>query len=188
APMARGRTDVERLREGELVYTGALRTPVEAIAPTVPVGGRPTGVSAEGFALAGDVHVWRGDLAAADYSVPTPDGRPATREFAGERLARVVCADREMLDETDIGVIADALWDAQITRIGAGLERCARGNPRWHARSSRDSVSFSPRPPPGASGCKSRISRTPSGPRRGTPPRRPWRCCSHHDGRHPVGS
>src|SRR5207253_4148783 len=89
---------------------------------TVPVGGRPTGVSAEGFALAGDVHVWRGDLAAADYSVPTPDGRPATREFAGERLARVVCADREMLDETDIGVIADALWDAQITRIGAGLE------------------------------------------------------------------
>src|SRR5207244_9125944 len=34
APMARGRTDVERLREGELVYTGALRTPVEAIAPT----------------------------------------------------------------------------------------------------------------------------------------------------------
>jgi len=108
APMARGRTDVERLREGELVYTGALRT--------------PTGVSAEGFALAGDVHVWRGDLAAADYSVPTPDGRPATREFAGERLARVVCADREMLDETDIGVIADALWDAQIKRIGAGLE------------------------------------------------------------------
>src|SRR2546430_10215953 len=49
------RSDVERLREGELVYTGALRTPVEAIAPTVPVGGRPTGVSAEGFALAGDV-------------------------------------------------------------------------------------------------------------------------------------
>src|SRR5437870_8670694 len=123
APMARGRTDVERLREGELVYTGALRTPVEAIAPTVPVRGRPTGVAAEGFALAGDVHVWRGELAPADYSVPTPDGRPTTREFAGERLARVVCADREMLDEPDIGVIADALWDAQVTRIGEGLER-----------------------------------------------------------------
>src|SRR5439155_1430532 len=110
-------------REGELVYTGALRTPVEAIAPTVPVRGRPTGVAAEGFALAGDVHVWRGELAPADYSVPTPDGRPTTREFAGERLARVVCADREMLDEPDIGVIADALWEAQVTRIGAGLER-----------------------------------------------------------------
>ena len=128
-PMARGRTDVERLREGELVYTGALRTPVEAIAPTVPVRGRPTGVSAEGFALAGDVHVWRGELTPADYSVPTPDGRPTTKAFAGERLARVVCADREMLDETDISVIADALWDAQVTRIGEGLDRVRARQP-----------------------------------------------------------
>ena len=74
-----GRTDPERLREQELVYTGVLRTPAEAIAATVPLGGRPTGVSAEGFALAGDVHVWRGQLAPRDYSVPTPDGRPVTR-------------------------------------------------------------------------------------------------------------
>src|SRR2546422_4161277 len=48
------RSDPERLREQELVYTGALRTPAEAIAATVPLGGRPTGVSAEGFALAGE--------------------------------------------------------------------------------------------------------------------------------------
>jgi (4-(4-[2-(gamma-L-glutamylamino)ethyl]phenoxymethyl)furan-2-yl)methanamine synthase len=120
---------VERLREGELVYTGALRTPVEAIAVTVPLRGQPTGMSAEGFALAGDVHVWRGELAPADYSVPTPDGRPTSREFAGERLARVVCADREMLDETDIGAIADALWDAQVTRIAAALERVRARQP-----------------------------------------------------------
>jgi len=116
-PRAAGRNDTERLREGELVYTGALRTPTEAIAATVPVSGRPTGVSAEGFALAGDVHLWRGELAPEDYSVPTPDGRPATRVFAGERLARVVCADREMLDDEGIGAIADALWDAQATRL-----------------------------------------------------------------------
>src|SRR3989449_7714869 len=51
-PVAAGRTDPERLREGELVYTGALRTPAEAIAATVPLDGRPTGVSTEGFALA----------------------------------------------------------------------------------------------------------------------------------------
>src|SRR5207302_5231982 len=54
APAALGRTDPERLREEELVYTGALRTPAEAIAAHVPLGGRSTGVSAEGFALAGD--------------------------------------------------------------------------------------------------------------------------------------
>src|SRR5205814_7858524 len=114
-PRAAGRNDTERLREGELVYTGALRTPTEAIAATVPVGGRPTGVSAEGFALAGDVHLWRGDLTPEDYSVPTPDGRPATRAFAGERLARVVCADREMLDDAGVDAIADALRSEEHT-------------------------------------------------------------------------
>jgi uncharacterized hydantoinase/oxoprolinase family protein len=99
------------------------------MATTVPVHGRETGVAAEGFALAGDVHVWRGQLAPADYSVPTPDGRPTTREYAGERLARVVCADREMLEQIDIDRIADALWNAQVTRIGECLDRVRARHP-----------------------------------------------------------
>jgi probable H4MPT-linked C1 transfer pathway protein len=115
--VASGRTDPERLASGELVYTGALRTPVEAIASHVPRCGALVNVAAEGFALAGDVHLWRGDLAAEDYSVPAPDGRPATREFAGERLARAICADREMLDDAAVSAIAAALADAQVARI-----------------------------------------------------------------------
>ena len=126
AVAARGRTDPERLQQGELVYSGALRTPAEAIAPTVPLRGEPSGVAAEGFAVAGDVHLWRGQLAPSDYSVPTPDGRPATREFAGERLARVVCADRDMLDEAAISAIADSLWEAQVDRIASAIVRIVR--------------------------------------------------------------
>ena len=87
------------LLSGELVYTGALRTPAEAVAPRVPLWGGRARVSADGFALIGDAHLWLGRLGPEDYTLPTPDGRPATREFAGERLARAVCADREMLDE-----------------------------------------------------------------------------------------
>ena len=86
-------------------------------------------MSAEGFALAGDVHVWRGQLAPRDYSVPTPDGRPVTRELAGERLARVVCGDREMLDEAAIDAIAAALWDAQVARIAAAVGQARRRHP-----------------------------------------------------------
>jgi len=128
-PVAAGRTDPERLERGELVYSGALRTPTEAIAPRVPVGGQPTAVSAEGFALAGDVHLWRGQLAPTDYTVPTPDGRAATREGAGERLARVVCGDREMLDAAAISAIADALWEAQVSRIAESVARVRARHP-----------------------------------------------------------
>jgi probable H4MPT-linked C1 transfer pathway protein len=127
-----GRTDPERLASGELVYTGALRTPVEAIVHTVPLAGGVAGVSAEGFALAGDVHLWRGDLAAADYSVPTPDGRPASPEFAGERLARVVCADRELLDDAAIRAIADHVAAAQVEQIAEAVGRVVERHPSLH--------------------------------------------------------
>jgi (4-(4-[2-(gamma-L-glutamylamino)ethyl]phenoxymethyl)furan-2-yl)methanamine synthase len=124
-----GQTDPERLISAELVYTGALRTPVEAIASCVPLGDALAGVSAEGFALAGDVHVWRGDLDPADYTCPTPDGRPTTREFAGERLARVVCADRDMLDEAAITQLADALARAQVRSIRSAIQRVLEPHP-----------------------------------------------------------
>ena len=127
---ARGRTDPERLREGELVYLGALRTPVEAITHEVPLGGAVAGVSAEGFSLAGDVHLWRGDLDPRDYTVPTPDGRPATREFVRERLARVVCADRDTIDDGGIDAIAEHVAEAQVARIAAALARVRERHPR----------------------------------------------------------
>jgi probable H4MPT-linked C1 transfer pathway protein len=128
-----GHTDPERLASGELVYTGALRTPTEAIASHVPYRGKRAGVSAEGFALIGDVHVWRGDLDPADYTCPTPDGRPPTREFAGGRLARVVCADCELLDAAGVSSIADALARAQVAGITAAIERVVARHPSLQA-------------------------------------------------------
>ena len=134
-PVVRGRvsalgtTDPARLASGELVYTGALRTPVEAITSEVPLGDSFARVSAESFALIGDVHVWRGDLAPEDYSVTAPDGRPASREFAGERIARVVCADRDMLDDQAISAIADAIADAQADLIGRAISQVRRRHP-----------------------------------------------------------
>lgn len=125
---ALGLTDPERLRSGELVYTGALRTPGEALVEQVPIPGGHAGVSAEGFALIGDALLWLGRLGTDAYTTPTPDGRPASREFAGERLARLVCADREMLDEAAIDGIALALAEAQLARVVGGLERVRR---RW---------------------------------------------------------
>jgi hypothetical protein len=123
AVAAKGRTDPERLRSGELLYLGALRTPVEAIVHSVPLSGGNAGVSAEGFATAGDVHLWRETLDPAVYTTPTPDGRPATREFAFERLARVVCADRDTIDERAVTRIAEAIAEAQVIRTMESIDR-----------------------------------------------------------------
>jgi (4-(4-[2-(gamma-L-glutamylamino)ethyl]phenoxymethyl)furan-2-yl)methanamine synthase len=123
---AAGRTDPGRLTSGELVYSGAVRTPVEAIVREVPLTDGLAAVSAEGFALVGDAHVWLGDLDPADYDA-TPDGRLSSREFAAERLARVVCADREMLDEAAITRIARAVAEAQAEQIGRAID-CVRSH------------------------------------------------------------
>lgn len=127
---AQGRTDPDRLGTGELVYTGVLRTPVEAVTHQVPLRGRPTGLASEAFALMGDVFLWLGILSSEDYTCPTPDGRPAARRFAGERLARAVCADAEMLNEQDINGIAAALAHAQLERITEALRQVRRRHPQ----------------------------------------------------------
>jgi (4-(4-[2-(gamma-L-glutamylamino)ethyl]phenoxymethyl)furan-2-yl)methanamine synthase len=126
---ALGWTDPDRLASGELVYSGAVRTPVEALAASVTLEGREVGLSAEAFALSGDVHVWLGDLQPVDYTAPTPDRRPATREFAGERLARAICADREMVSEPGVSAIAGTLAAAQVERIAAAVSRVHSRHP-----------------------------------------------------------
>jgi (4-(4-[2-(gamma-L-glutamylamino)ethyl]phenoxymethyl)furan-2-yl)methanamine synthase len=123
---ALGRTDPERLLAGELVYTGVLRTNVAAIVRRVPLRGGECPVASELFAVSGDAHVLLGSLAPDDYTCPTPDGRPPTPEFAGERLARVVCADGEMLGAGEIRAIAAAVAEAQVEEIAAALDRVSR--------------------------------------------------------------
>jgi probable H4MPT-linked C1 transfer pathway protein len=123
---ARGRTDPARLRTGELVYTGALRTPVCAIVRSVPLRGRRCRVAAERFAVAADVHVWRGRIEEDDYTCETPDGRGRGRPEAGARLARMVCADLEMLGDRDITAIAEHVARAQVRQIAAGIRQVMR--------------------------------------------------------------
>jgi (4-(4-[2-(gamma-L-glutamylamino)ethyl]phenoxymethyl)furan-2-yl)methanamine synthase len=127
---ALGHTDPERLLTSELVYSGALRTPAEAVVRQVPLWGGAATVSADGFAIIGDAHLWQGTLSSDDYTCAAPDGRPATRVFAGERLARLVCADRDMLDEAAIDGIAMALVAAQIQTLTKAIQKIRT---RWPA-------------------------------------------------------
>jgi probable H4MPT-linked C1 transfer pathway protein len=116
-----GKTDLEKLMNGELVYTGSLRTNVATIIHSVPLRGAVTRVSSEFFAQSGDVHLILGNIRELDYTAETPDGRGKTRDEALARLARVVCADIEMLTEQEILKIAKHVHEKQIEQIAQGL-------------------------------------------------------------------
>jgi probable H4MPT-linked C1 transfer pathway protein len=120
---AEGKNDLEKLINGELVYTGALRTNVAAIVNAVPVRGRLARVSSELFATSGDVHLILGNIGADDYTTETADGRGKSRVEALARLARVVCADIEMLSEDEIVSIARYIYHKQIEQILDGLKQ-----------------------------------------------------------------
>jgi (4-(4-[2-(gamma-L-glutamylamino)ethyl]phenoxymethyl)furan-2-yl)methanamine synthase len=127
--VARGWTDLDRLRAGELVYTGVLRTNLAAIAREVPVRGDACPVASELFAISADVHVVLDHLAPADYACPTPDGRDTGVTSARERIARLVCADTEQLAAEEIDAIARHLHAAQVAQIAAAAARVAERVP-----------------------------------------------------------
>jgi probable H4MPT-linked C1 transfer pathway protein len=97
-PKSRGRTDPERLRCGELVYSGVRRTPLCAL-----LGGFG---AAELFATTLDVYLTLGQVPEDPLDCDTADGRPATRAAAAARLARMICADLETSTEEEQHEIA----------------------------------------------------------------------------------
>jgi (4-(4-[2-(gamma-L-glutamylamino)ethyl]phenoxymethyl)furan-2-yl)methanamine synthase len=123
---ARGRTDTARLRTGELVYTGALRTPVAAVVRWVPLRRRRCRVAAELFAVTADVHLWLGHIHERDYTCETPDGRSRGRHESAARIARTVCADLTMLSDGDVTAIAEHVARAQVRHIAAAIRQVSR--------------------------------------------------------------
>jgi probable H4MPT-linked C1 transfer pathway protein len=116
-PIPRGRTDPERLRSRELIYTGVRRTPVCAL-----LG--PDG-AAEFFATTQDVYLVLGKLPEDATDRDTADGRPATVPLAHARLARMVCADLETSTEADRRELALRVCNRQALLIRQAMEMLA---------------------------------------------------------------
>ncbi len=95
SPVPAGVTDADRLKTGELVYLGVRRTPLCAVTPTLPWGEERTGLAAELFATTLDLYLVRGEIPADVDDRDTADRRPATIEAARDRLARMICSDRD---------------------------------------------------------------------------------------------
>jgi probable H4MPT-linked C1 transfer pathway protein len=86
-PVPKGHTDAERLETGELLYTGARRTPVCAFLNGIG--------AAELFATTLDAFLLLDLLPENSTDHGTADGRPATKMQAHARMARMIGGDRE---------------------------------------------------------------------------------------------
>jgi len=92
-PLA-GRTDYERLKRSELVYTGVLRTNIAAVLDTVRLNNATSRISSELFAQSADAYLVLGIISEKEYTCETPDGAGKTVLDSKRRLARVVCAEK----------------------------------------------------------------------------------------------
>ncbi|MDI6645177.1 MAG: hydantoinase/oxoprolinase family protein [Methanobacteriaceae archaeon] len=119
---ARGRSDLERLGTGELVYTGTLRTNLATIVQKIPLDDQWYRVSSELFSITADVHRVLNNIKMEDYSCDTPDGAGINIEDCMRRLSRLICGDLDVLTPLDIKDISLYIYQEQIKQIAEALE------------------------------------------------------------------
>ncbi|MCX9026523.1 MAG: H4MPT-linked C1 transfer pathway protein [Candidatus Methanoperedens sp.] len=115
------RTDFERLKNSELVYSGVLRTNIAALLKSVNLNGGVCGISSELFAISADAYMVLGQICADQYTCDTPDGAGKTIVDAKRRLARVVCTDLTEIGESDLLSIANQVMEKQVRDITDAL-------------------------------------------------------------------
>jgi probable H4MPT-linked C1 transfer pathway protein len=126
------RTDSDRLRLQQLVYTGISRTPVAAILSQLEINGIHYPLVAERFATSDDAYVALGLVAATDHravvgnqlhaDADTADGRPRSVDHARARLARMLGEDADRLVENEIDELAKQIIAAQASKIAAAMD------------------------------------------------------------------
>ncbi|MGQ0656988.1 MAG: hydantoinase/oxoprolinase family protein [Chromatiales bacterium] len=128
-PIHRGRvavqgwTDAERLRCGELLYTGVVRTPLMTVAAQAPFEGEWQPLAAEIFATTGDVYVLTGRLQPKHYQSATADGAGVTPSDCARRLARTLGRDIGAASLDGWRRVARYFAAAQADTIRCALER-----------------------------------------------------------------
>lgn len=129
------RTDSDRLRLQQLVYTGVGRTPVAAVLSSATIHERQWPLVAERFATSDDAYLTLGltqvdaepreDVACTRLNVAeafdTADGRPRTLAHARARLARMLAEDCERLTGGEVELLAQQLVDKQATQVAQAM-------------------------------------------------------------------
>ncbi|HIQ39130.1 MAG TPA: hypothetical protein EYH53_03890 [Methanothermococcus okinawensis] len=115
-------TDLKRLMNNQLVYVGALRTPLSFLTNTVIFRGFKTNISSEYFSITGDINLILNKINLEDYTCDTPDGVPVDRESCMRRVARILCSDLEEVNEEEILDISLQLYRKLLNMVRSNLD------------------------------------------------------------------
>ncbi len=118
-----GKSDFDRSATGELVYTGTLRTNLASFLDKVELNGKTYRVASELFAQTADVYTVLDLISEKDYICDTFDGEGKSKIDCAKRIARVVCADLEMLSMDDIVEMSKFIHQKQVEQIADGLKQ-----------------------------------------------------------------
>ena len=118
-----GKSDFDRSATGELVYTGTLRTNLASFLDKVELNGKEYRVASELFAQTADVYTVLDLISEEDYVCDTFDGEGKDKTSCAKRIARVVCADLEMISMDDIVEMSKFIHQKQVEQIADGLKQ-----------------------------------------------------------------
>lgn len=119
---AKGRSDFERLKTKELVYTGTLRTNLASFLDSISFKGEEYNVASELFAITADVYNVLNKINLDDYVCDTCDGAGKSKEESARRISRVLCADLDILSFDDIVDISKNIHQSQVDQIAKSLK------------------------------------------------------------------
>lgn len=132
-----GGDDLARMRNGELLYSGVVRTPVHALADALPWRGAWQPLAAERFADTADIYRLLGRLQAHQDVLDTADGRDRDTKHSARRLARMIGTDLDMHADPAYAIsawqtAARYLEECQLRQVHAAAARVLSRHPELH--------------------------------------------------------
>ena len=125
-PVIERQTDLDRLANRHMAYLGIGRTPICSVLNEVELdlNNQPVSIEVanELFATVGDAFRWLGEIRCDRHDLETADGKPATREYSAQRIARMVCADHVEIGDSNVSRIAEQVKIELKRRLSLQLE------------------------------------------------------------------
>lgn len=115
--------DLGRMLCEELLYCGTGRTPLNVLLPEYPATNRRICLAGEYFATIEDALIVNGMFPERPDEQSPCDGRPLSIQYCRRRIAKMLCADADELDDGILREIALAAQRKLLRRLTGGIQR-----------------------------------------------------------------